>query len=167
VRVHRHRVHSEAVTVTTISEPTFITVWLKPVTNKPYRIRSFVNNLILTSIVCLQGSLHQFDRHCSISFSRYFCCFQFELLLDFTFWKFQCLSRNFMCLNYLAMFELSWNWSDGNVDIVIVFSYGLDVNVDRAEDVLLHRSLLDLARDPDKRPVYHIRLLEVFLLNHF
>jgi len=53
------------------------------------------------------------------------------------------------------------------VDIVIVFSYGLDVNVDRAEDVLLHRSLLDLARDPDKRPVYHIRLLEVFLLNHF
>ncbi|KAK2404449.1 ACT protein tyrosine kinase family protein [Trifolium repens] len=39
-------------------------------------------------------------------------------------------------------------------------SYGLDVNVDRAEDVLLHRSLLDLARDPDKRPVYHIRLLE-------
>jgi hypothetical protein len=44
------------------------------------------------------------------------------------------------------------------------FSYGLDVNVDRAEDVLLHRSLLDLARDPDKRPVYHIRLLEVLLL---
>ncbi|PNY05283.1 serine/threonine-protein kinase HT1-like protein [Trifolium pratense] len=39
-------------------------------------------------------------------------------------------------------------------------SYGLDVNVDRAEDVLLHRNLLDLARDPDKRPVYHIRLLE-------
>lgn len=59
------------------------------------------------------------------------------------------------------------------MDIVIIFSYGLDVNVDRAEDVLLHRSLLDLARDPDKRPVYHIRLLEVLLLllfqilNHF
>ncbi|XP_004496487.1 serine/threonine-protein kinase STY46-like isoform X2 [Cicer arietinum] len=40
------------------------------------------------------------------------------------------------------------------------FSYGLDVNVDRAEDVLLHQRLLDLARDPDKRPVYHIRFLE-------
>ncbi|KAF7812945.1 serine/threonine-protein kinase STY46-like isoform X1 [Senna tora] len=39
-------------------------------------------------------------------------------------------------------------------------SYGLDVNVDKAEDVLLHQSLLALARDPDKRPVYHIRFLE-------
>ncbi|XP_061341997.1 serine/threonine-protein kinase STY46-like [Gastrolobium bilobum] len=39
-------------------------------------------------------------------------------------------------------------------------SYGLDVNIDRAEDVLLHQTLLALARDPDKRPVYHIRFLE-------
>ncbi|CAJ1976964.1 unnamed protein product [Sphenostylis stenocarpa] len=30
----------------------------------------------------------------------------------------------------------------------------------RAEDVLLHQTLLALARDPDKRPVYHIRFLE-------
>ncbi|MED6194576.1 hypothetical protein PIB30_029846 [Stylosanthes scabra] len=39
-------------------------------------------------------------------------------------------------------------------------SYGLDVNVDRAEDVLLHQSLLSLARDPEKRPVIHVRFLE-------
>ncbi|KOM35895.1 hypothetical protein LR48_Vigan02g204500 [Vigna angularis] len=39
-------------------------------------------------------------------------------------------------------------------------SYGLDVNIDKAEDVLLHQTLLALARDPDKRPVYHIRFLE-------
>ncbi|XP_027363159.1 serine/threonine-protein kinase STY46-like isoform X1 [Abrus precatorius] len=39
-------------------------------------------------------------------------------------------------------------------------SYGLDVNIDRAEDVLLHQTLLALARDPDKRPVYHIRFME-------
>ncbi|KAI4348072.1 hypothetical protein L6164_008833 [Bauhinia variegata] len=39
-------------------------------------------------------------------------------------------------------------------------SYGLDVNLDRVEDVLLHQRLLALARDPDKRPVYHIRFLE-------
>ncbi|KAL5139628.1 Serine/threonine-protein kinase STY46 [Glycine soja] len=39
-------------------------------------------------------------------------------------------------------------------------SYGLDVNIDRAEDVLLHQSLLALAKDPHKRPVYHIRFLE-------
>ncbi|RZB44261.1 serine/threonine-protein kinase STY46-like [Glycine soja] len=39
-------------------------------------------------------------------------------------------------------------------------SYGLDVNIDRAEDVLLHQTLLALAKDPHKRPVYHIRFLE-------
>ncbi|PON76255.1 Serine/threonine protein kinase [Parasponia andersonii] len=39
-------------------------------------------------------------------------------------------------------------------------SYGLDVNIDRVEDVLLHQKLLALAKDPEKRPVYHIRFLE-------
>ncbi|XP_015865793.2 serine/threonine-protein kinase STY46 [Ziziphus jujuba] len=39
-------------------------------------------------------------------------------------------------------------------------SYGLDVNMDRVEDVLLHQRLLALAKDPEKRPVYHIRFLE-------
>ncbi|MED6223744.1 hypothetical protein PIB30_077061 [Stylosanthes scabra] len=39
-------------------------------------------------------------------------------------------------------------------------SYGLDVNVDRAEDVLLHQSFLSLARYPKKRPVIHVRFLE-------
>ncbi|XP_010680490.1 serine/threonine-protein kinase STY46 isoform X2 [Beta vulgaris subsp. vulgaris] len=41
-------------------------------------------------------------------------------------------------------------------------SYGLDVNMDRAEDVLLHRKLLALAKDPEKRPVFHVRCLEDF-----
>ncbi|KAJ8450404.1 hypothetical protein Cgig2_004861 [Carnegiea gigantea] len=40
-------------------------------------------------------------------------------------------------------------------------SYGLDVNIDRAEDVLLHQKLLALAKDPEKRPVFHVRCLEV------
>lgn len=39
-------------------------------------------------------------------------------------------------------------------------SYGLDVNMERVEDVLLHQRLLALARDPDKRPVFHVRFLE-------
>ncbi|XP_043808972.1 serine/threonine-protein kinase STY8 isoform X2 [Manihot esculenta] len=39
-------------------------------------------------------------------------------------------------------------------------SYVLDVNMDRVEDVLLHQRLLTLAKDPEKRPVYHIRFLE-------
>ncbi|GMH17102.1 hypothetical protein Nepgr_018943 [Nepenthes gracilis] len=41
-------------------------------------------------------------------------------------------------------------------------SYGLDVNIDRAEDVLLHQKLLALAKDPEKRPVFHVRFLENF-----
>ncbi|KAL3638899.1 hypothetical protein CASFOL_016806 [Castilleja foliolosa] len=39
-------------------------------------------------------------------------------------------------------------------------SYGLDINMDRAEDVLLHQKLLAGAKDPDTRPVFHIRFLE-------
>ncbi|KAJ7969832.1 putative Protein kinase [Quillaja saponaria] len=39
-------------------------------------------------------------------------------------------------------------------------SYGLDVNMDRVEDVLLHQRLLAIAKDPEKRPVFHIRFLE-------
>ncbi|XP_021641213.2 serine/threonine-protein kinase STY8 isoform X2 [Hevea brasiliensis] len=39
-------------------------------------------------------------------------------------------------------------------------SYGLDINMDRVEDVLLHQRLLTSAKDPEKHPVYHIRFLE-------
>ncbi|XP_059630517.1 serine/threonine-protein kinase STY46-like isoform X2 [Cornus florida] len=41
-------------------------------------------------------------------------------------------------------------------------SYGLDINMDKVEDVLLHQKLLVLAKDPDKRPVFHVRFLENF-----
>ncbi|KAL6005495.1 hypothetical protein ACLOJK_006062 [Asimina triloba] len=39
-------------------------------------------------------------------------------------------------------------------------SYGLDVNVDRAEDVLMHQKILAEAKDPEKRPVFHVRFVE-------
>ncbi|XP_012066046.1 serine/threonine-protein kinase STY46 isoform X2 [Jatropha curcas] len=39
-------------------------------------------------------------------------------------------------------------------------SYGLDINMDRVDDVLIHQKLLALAKDPEKRPAYHIRFLE-------
>ncbi|XP_057494829.1 serine/threonine-protein kinase STY46-like [Actinidia eriantha] len=39
--------------------------------------------------------------------------------------------------------------------------YALDVNVERAEDVLMHKRLLQLARDPDNRPAFEIRLVQV------
>ncbi|KAI3686071.1 hypothetical protein L1987_79741 [Smallanthus sonchifolius] len=41
-------------------------------------------------------------------------------------------------------------------------SYALDINLDRVEDVLLHQKLLVLAKDPENRPVFHVRLLENF-----
>ncbi|KAF8043378.1 hypothetical protein BT93_A1653 [Corymbia citriodora subsp. variegata] len=39
--------------------------------------------------------------------------------------------------------------------------YALDVNVERAEDVLTHKRLLELAADPAKQPVFDIRPVRV------
>lgn len=39
--------------------------------------------------------------------------------------------------------------------------YALDVNVERAEDVLTHKRLLHLAEDPAKRPAFEVRLVQV------
>ena len=37
----------------------------------------------------------------------------------------------------------------------------MDVNVVRAEDVLTHKSLLELAHDPANRPAFAVRLVQV------
>ncbi|XP_024543267.1 serine/threonine-protein kinase STY46 isoform X1 [Selaginella moellendorffii] len=39
--------------------------------------------------------------------------------------------------------------------------YALDVNTERAEDVLMHKRLLQLAENPDIRPVFHVRIVQV------
>ncbi|XVE93924.1 hypothetical protein REPUB_Repub01dG0236000 [Reevesia pubescens] len=39
--------------------------------------------------------------------------------------------------------------------------YALDVNVERAEDVLMHKRLLHLAHDPSNRPAIEVRLVQV------
>ncbi|XP_059280982.1 serine/threonine-protein kinase STY17-like isoform X3 [Lycium ferocissimum] len=39
--------------------------------------------------------------------------------------------------------------------------YALDVNVERAEHVLVHRRLLQLAEDPENRPAFDVRLVQV------
>ncbi|XP_020583155.1 serine/threonine-protein kinase STY46-like [Phalaenopsis equestris] len=44
-------------------------------------------------------------------------------------------------------------------------SYGVDINVDRAEDVLLHWKLLADAKDPGKRPAFHVRFMKLEELN--
>lgn len=43
---------------------------------------------------------------------------------------------------------------------MILYSYALDVNVDRAEDVLTHKRLLHLAKDPANRPVFEVRVVQ-------
>ncbi|XP_073308910.1 serine/threonine-protein kinase STY46-like [Primulina huaijiensis] len=39
--------------------------------------------------------------------------------------------------------------------------YAMDVNVERAEDVITHKRLLHLARDPAERPAFEVRLVHV------
>ena len=39
--------------------------------------------------------------------------------------------------------------------------YALDVNVERAEDVLTHLRLLKLAEDPATRPAFEVRNVQV------
>lgn len=43
----------------------------------------------------------------------------------------------------------------------MLYRYALDVNVERAEDVLTHQRLLYLAEDPANRPVFEVRLVQV------
>ncbi|KAK8716852.1 hypothetical protein V6N13_044147 [Hibiscus sabdariffa] len=40
--------------------------------------------------------------------------------------------------------------------------YALDVNVERAEDVLTHKRLLHLAEDPANRPAFEVRVVQVY-----
>ena len=43
----------------------------------------------------------------------------------------------------------------------IVRRYAMDVSLERAEDVLTHKRLLHLARDPANRPTFDVRLVQV------
>lgn len=44
--------------------------------------------------------------------------------------------------------------------------YALDVNVERAEDVLTHKRLLHLAEDSANRPIFEVRLVQVYPASH-
>jgi hypothetical protein len=39
----------------------------------------------------------------------------------------------------------------------------MDVNVERAEDVLTHRRLLEQAKDPAQRPAFAVRAVQVMI----
>lgn len=40
--------------------------------------------------------------------------------------------------------------------------YALDVNVERAQEVLMHKKLLHMAHDPTTRPAFEARLIQVW-----
>lgn len=48
-------------------------------------------------------------------------------------------------------------------NLLLPHRYALDVNVERAEDVLSHKRLLKLAEDPANRPVFQVRSVQVKL----
>ena len=50
---------------------------------------------------------------------------------------------------------------------LLICRYALDVNVERAEDVLMHKRLLDLAEDPVHRPAFEVHLVQVMCKSHW
>ena len=46
--------------------------------------------------------------------------------------------------------------------IFISCSYALDFNTERAEDALVHKKLLSMARDPLTRPAVDVRPVQVY-----
>lgn len=49
----------------------------------------------------------------------------------------------------------------------LYISYALDINLEKVEDVLLHQRLLARAKDPDNRPVFNVRFVEVLILFYY
>nr|CAB3459456.1 unnamed protein product [Digitaria exilis] len=45
-------------------------------------------------------------------------------------------------------------------------SYQLDINVDKAADVLVHQNVLAEAKDPDRRPAFHVKFLRIEDMDH-
>lgn len=45
-------------------------------------------------------------------------------------------------------------------------SYQLDINVDKAADVIVHQKVLAEAKDPDRRPAFRVRFLRVKALSY-
>lgn len=78
---------------------------------------------------------------------QFICCclYSFYGMLSFT-----------LCVK-CSLFD---DWERASV-CVLYFRYALDVNVERAEDVLMHKKLLQLARDPANRPAFNIHLVQV------
>ncbi|CAO2153164.1 unnamed protein product [Urochloa humidicola] len=48
---------------------------------------------------------------------------------------------------------------------VLPTSYQMDVNVDKAQDVLIHQKVLAEAKDPDRRPAFTVRFLRLEEVN--
>lgn len=47
------------------------------------------------------------------------------------------------------------------VYLLLMDRYALDVNVERAEDVITHKRVLQMAENPANRPAFEVRLVQV------
>lgn len=65
--------------------------------------------------------------------------------------------------DFFFPFCFSAKWEKIKIHFPWLSRYALDVNVERAEDVLMHKRLLDMAHDPATRPAIEVRLVQVFV----
>ena len=71
--------------------------------------------------------------------------------------------RHAISISYALSFHLRASML-GTLDFHFsaISSYSIDLDVEKPEDVLLHRRILDeCANNPDKRPIFHARFLRV------
>ena len=98
-----------------------------------------------------------------ISFLLYCFCLQCKLWSSSTLPEFSRLVFVYPVFFFFASF--GWQIVD-QLDSMLC-RYALDVNVERAEDVLMHKRLLQCAHDPANRPAIEVRLVQVSVIERF
>lgn len=72
-----------------------------------------------------------------------------------------------LLVKFLVLLKLKEKKDEKGVEMIewilsrLICRYALDVNVQRPEDVLMHKRLLHLAFDPVHRPAIEVRLVQV------
>lgn len=98
-------------------------------------------------LMCALVDVHAYSACCMCMLYTYVTIHDYRLSMLFCFCV--CSIDDSFCL---------FNWC-----FFVYLSYALDINMDRAEDVLLHHKLLTLAKNSENRLVFHVRFIEVLL----
>lgn len=81
--------------------------------------------------------------------------------LFYLFYLYRHSARGAQRCEFYQIFLLGLNLGGLCCFALVACRYVSDVNVERAEDVLMHKRLLNLAEDPDNRPAFEVRLVQV------